>query len=67
MLKDRQASEQEGAPQCRSSTHESSEKYFLHQQDLYHVFTDFKEAFDRVWHVALLATMKKYNISTSLI
>ena len=28
---------------------------------------DFKEAFDRVWHAALWATMKKYNISTNLI
>ena len=27
---------------------------------------DFK-AFDRVWHAALRATMKKYNISTNLI
>ena len=25
-----------------------SEKCFQHQQDLYHVFIDFKEAFDRV-------------------
>ena len=43
------------------------EKYLQHQQDLYHVFTDFKKAFDRVWHAALWATMKKYNISTNLI
>ena len=28
---------------------------------------DFKKAFDRVWNAALWATMKKYNISTSLI
>ena len=41
-------------------------KYLQHQQDLYHVFIDFKKAFDRVWHAALWATMKKYNISTSL-
>ncbi|WP_419613503.1 reverse transcriptase domain-containing protein, partial [Thiolapillus sp.] len=34
---------------------------------LYHVFIDFKKAFDRVWHAALWATMKKYNISTNLI
>ena len=39
----------------------------VHQQDLYHVFIDFKKALDRVWHAALWATMKKYNISTSLI
>ena len=43
------------------------EKYVRHQQDLYHVFIDFKKAFDKVWHAALLATMKKYNISTNLI
>ena len=42
------------------------EKYLQHQQDLYHVFIDFKKAFDRVWHAALRATMKKYNISTNL-
>ena len=43
------------------------EKYLQHQQDLYHVFIDFKRAFDRVWHAAMSATMKKYNISTNLI
>ena len=43
------------------------EKYLQHQQDLYHVFTDFKKAFDRIWHAALWATIKKYNISTNLI
>ena len=42
------------------------EKYLQHQQDLYHVFIDFKKDFDRVWHAALWATMKKY-ISTNLI
>ena len=41
------------------------EKYLQHQQDIYHVFIDFKKAFDRVWHAALWATMKKYNISTN--
>ena len=29
--------------------------------------SDFKKAFDRVWHAALWATMKKYNISANLI
>ena len=43
------------------------EKYLQHQQDLYHAFIDFKKAFDRIWHAALWATMKKYNISTNLI
>ena len=43
------------------------EKYQKHQQDLYHVFVDFKKAFDWVWHAALWATMKLYNINGSLI
>ena len=34
------------------------EKNLQHQQDLYHVFIDFKKAFDRVWRAALWATMK---------
>ena len=29
------------------------ERYLQHQQDLYHIFIDFKKAFDRVWHEAL--------------
>ena len=33
------------------------EKYLQHQRDLYHVFIDFKKAYDRVWHAALWATM----------
>ena len=43
------------------------EKYLQYQQDLYHVFTDLKKTFDRVWHAALWTTMTKYNISTNLI
>ena len=43
------------------------EKYLQHQQDLYHVFIDFKEDFDRDWHAALWAAMKMCNISTNLI
>ena len=39
----------------------------LHQQGLYHVFIDFKKAFDRVWHAALWATMRLYNINANLI
>ena len=39
------------------------EKHLQHQQDLYHVLIYFKKAFDRVWHAALCAPMKKYNIS----
>ena len=42
------------------------EIYFQHQQDLYNVFIDFKKAFNRVWHAALWATVKKCNISANL-
>ena len=44
-----------------------SEKYLQHQQNLYHVFIDFKKAFDGVWHAALWATMRKYSISANLV
>ena len=43
------------------------DRYLQHQQDLYHVFIDFKKAFERVWHAALWATMRLYNINTNLI
>ena len=38
-------------------------KYTQHQQSLCLVFVDFKKAFDRVWHAALWATMRLYNIN----
>ena len=40
------------------------EKYLQHQQTLYHVL---KNAFDRVWHDALWATIRKYKINTKII
>ena len=43
------------------------EKHLQHQRNIYHVFIDFKKAFDRVCHEALWATMKKFNISGKLI
>ena len=43
------------------------ERYLQHQQDLFHVFVDFKKALDRVWHAALWSTMKLYNINANLI
>ncbi|KAK2174744.1 hypothetical protein NP493_779g00002 [Ridgeia piscesae] len=43
------------------------EKSLLHQQDLYHVFIDFKKAFDMVWYAALWATMRHFNINANLI
>ena len=53
------AEEQAGFRAGRSTTEQIynlrilCEKYLQHQKDLYHVFIDFKKAFDRVWHVAL--------------
>ena len=67
------AEEQAGFRAGRSTTEQifnlrfCCEKYLQHQQVLCHVFVDFKKAFDIVWHAALWATMKKYNISTKLI
>ena len=43
------------------------EKYLQHQQNLYHVFVDFKKAFGRFWQAAFLATMRLYNINANLI
>ena len=67
------AEEQAGFRAGRSTTEQIfnlrilCEKYLQHQHYLYDVFIDFKKAFERVWHAALWATMKKYNISTNLI
>ena len=67
------AEEQAGFRAGRSTTEQIfnlrilCKKYLQHQQDLYHVFIDFKKPFDRVWHAALWTTMKRYNISTNLI
>ena len=68
MPKNRQASEQEGVSQSRSSTYAFYVRNISStSKDLYNVFIDFKKAFDRVWNAALWATMKKYNISNYLI
>ena len=67
------AEEQAGFRAGRSTTEQIfnlkilCEKYMQHQQNLYHVFIDFKKAFDRVWHEALWANMRKYNINASII
>ena len=67
------AEEQAGFRAGRSTTKQIfklrilCEKYLQHQQDLYHVFMGLKKALDTVWHAALWATMKMYNISTNLI
>ena len=67
------AEEQAGLTAKRSTTEQIfnlrilCDRYLQHQQELYHVFIDFKNAFVRVWHAALWATIKKYNISTNLI
>ena len=67
------AEEQAGFRAGRSTTEQIfnlrilCEKCLQHQQNLYHVFKDFKKVFDRVWHEALWATMRKYNINASVI
>ena len=66
------AEEQAGFNAGRSTTEQIfnlrilGEKYLQHQLNLYHVFIDFKKAFDRVWHEALWATLRKYNINASI-
>ena len=67
------AEEQAGFRAGRSTTEQIfnlrilCEKYLKHQQNLYHVVIDSKKAFARVWHEALWATMRKYNINASII
>ena len=67
------AEEQAGFRPGRSTTEQIfslrilCDRYLQHQQDLFHVFVDFKKAFDRVWHAALWSTMKLYNINANLI
>ena len=67
------AEEQAGFHPGRSTTEQIfnlrilCERYLQHQQDLYHVFIDFKKAFDKVCHKALWATMRLYNININLI
>ena len=43
------------------------DKYLQHQQDLYHVFIDFKKALETVLHAALWTIMRQYNIGNNLI
>ena len=67
------AEEQAGFRAGRSTTEQIlnlrilCEKYLQHQQNLYHVFVDFKKSVDRLCHEALWATMRKYNINASII
>ena len=67
------AEEQAGIRAGRSTTEQIfnlrilCKKYLYHQRNLYHVFTDFKNAFDRVWHAALWAIMRKYNLRANLV
>ena len=67
------AEEQAGLKAGKSTTEQTfnlrilCEKYLQHQQNLFHVFIDFKKAFDRVWQATLWANMPKYNINASLV
>ena len=63
------AEEQSGFRGGRSSTEQIfnlrilCEKYLQHRQNLY----PNKKAFDRIWHEALWAPMRKYNINANII
>ena len=63
------AQEQAGLRSGRSTTEQIFnlrilyERYLQHQQNFYHLFIDFKKAFDRVLHKALWSTMRLYNIN----
>ena len=58
-----------GEPKQNRFEPEGSEKYKevckrkLDRRTVYHVFIEFKKAFDRVWYAALWATVKKYTTS----
>lgn len=60
----RRSGEQEGFRTECSTTEQITnlrilyERYLQHQQNLNHVFVDFKRASDRVWHAALCATLQ---------
>ena len=73
IIKEEQAvSEQEGAQQEHNRANIFNlrilcEKCLQHQQNRYHIFVDFKKAFDAVWHAALWAAMRLYNINANMI
>ena len=52
---------------CEKYIQQQQSLYIQPQQSLYHVFVDFKKAYDRLWHAALWATMRLYNINDNLI
>ena len=61
------AEEQAGFRAERSITEQIFNLRILCEKYLYHVFIDFKKAFDSIWHEAWWATMRKYNIKASII
>ena len=61
--KNRQASEQEGAQLSTFSTLEYPVRYTCNTSKAFIDFNLFKKAFNRVWHAALWATMRLYNIN----
>ena len=66
------AEEQAGFRAERSTTEQIfnlqilCEKYLQHQQDLYHVFIDFKTSFDTIWHAALWETRRSTTSASTL-
>ena len=68
IAEEQDGSEPEEAPQNRSSTLESCVKSTSNISRICTMSSLIsKKAFDRVWHAALWATMRKYNISANLV
>jgi len=66
--KNKQASARVEAQQNRVLTSRRLiEKHRNHDMHLYHNFIDFKKAFDRVRHEALLLMLKKHNVHSNLV
>ena len=42
------------------------DKHLQHQRDLFRNFTDFKKAFDRVWHAGMWQVLRIFNIEKGL-
>ena len=38
------------------------EKHLQHQKELFHIFSDFKKAFDRIWHDGLWHALRSFGI-----
>ena len=56
-----------GADKKNNNKKQKNKQKNFNTRNLYHVFINCKNAFDRVWHKALWTTMRKYNINAKKI